>query len=211
MPRRVTTLELVLPPRTPGVSAAGWLVAALCAEILEGRLRPGARLPATRELARQYGLSRGTIVTAFEHLKAEGYVEGSAGSGTFVSQVIPDDLLRVARRSGGPVQSPVPRAAHRRLSAIARRVRLFPGYTIRPVRAFRANHPALDLFPTTLWARVAARRLRRASTHLLLGTDPMGYRPLQEAVADYLRSSRGVRCAPGQIAIVSGVQEALDM
>ncbi|MEO8139338.1 MAG: PLP-dependent aminotransferase family protein [Gemmatimonadota bacterium] len=209
MPKRTTTLELVLPAREPGVSAARWLVGSLRAEILGGRLRPGSRLPATRDLARQYGLSRGTLVSAFERLKSEGYIEGSIGSGTFVSEVLPDDLLQVARRADAP---PVPkRGRDRRLSAFARRVQLFPGYTIRPVRAFRANHPALDLFPTTLWAQVAARRLRRATTQLLLGTDPMGYRPLQEVVADYLRTSRGVQCQPEQIAIVSGVQEALDV
>jgi GntR family transcriptional regulator/MocR family aminotransferase len=209
MPKRTATLELVLSPRKPGVTAARWLVGALRTEILEGRLRPGSRLPATRDLARQYGLSRGTIVAAFEQLKSEGYVEGSVGSGTFVSRVVPDELLQVARRDGMP--APPRGTAERRLSGFARRVQLFPGYTIRPVRAFRANHPALDLFPTALWAQVASRRLRRASTQMLLGTDPMGYRPLQEAVADYLRTSRGVHCVTEQVAIVSGVQEALDL
>src|SRR5262249_26785986 len=81
----------------------------------------------------------------------------------------------------------------------------------RPSRAFRPNLPALDLFPTTLWAQVAARRLRRASANLLLGCGPLGYPPLQEAVCGYLGTSRGVVCRPGQIAIVSGVQEALDL
>ena len=64
-------------------------------EILEGRLRPGTRLPATRDLGRQYQLSRGTIVNAFDLLKSEGYLEGSVGSGTYVSKVLPDELLRV--------------------------------------------------------------------------------------------------------------------
>jgi GntR family transcriptional regulator/MocR family aminotransferase len=90
-------------------------------------------------------------------------------------------------------------------------VTLFPGFAFRPTRAFRTDQPALDLFPTTLWAQLAGRRLRRATTALLLGCDPMGYRPLQEAVADYLRTSRGVKCSPEQVAIVSGVQEALDL
>src|SRR5690242_16628940 len=72
-----------------------WLYAALRGEILEGRLRPGTRLPATRDLATRYELSRGTVVTAFEQLRAEGYVEGKVGSGTRVSSVLPDDLLNV--------------------------------------------------------------------------------------------------------------------
>ncbi|HMJ22585.1 MAG TPA: PLP-dependent aminotransferase family protein, partial [Terriglobales bacterium] len=60
-------------------------------------------------------------------------------------------------------------------------------------------------------AQVAARRLRRVSRNLLLGCDPLGYLPLRRAVADYLSTSRGVRCDPEQVAIVSGVQEALDL
>jgi GntR family transcriptional regulator/MocR family aminotransferase len=71
--------------------------------------------------------------------------------------------------------------------------------------------PALELFPTNLWAQIAARRLRRASTNFLLGCEPLGYYPLREAVADYLRTSRGANCDPEQVAIVAGVQEALDL
>jgi GntR family transcriptional regulator/MocR family aminotransferase len=81
---------------------------------------------------------------------------------------------------------------------------------VKPIRAFRANEPALDQFPTTLWAQVAARRLRRVSAKLLAGGDPLGYRPLREAVAEYLSTSRGVKCTAEQVLIVSGAQEALD-
>lgn len=199
----------MLPPRTPGTPAYRWLQTALRAEILEGRLRPGARLPATRELASLYGLSRGTIVYAFEQLQAEGYVQGSVGSGTYVSKVLPDDLLQVARHAGTP--APPPKRPPRSLSTYGVRVRPFPSLDLRPARAFRTNQPALDLFPTTLWAQLTARRWRRASATLLHGCGPMGYRPLQEAVADYLHTSRGVRCLPEQVAILSGVQEALDL
>src|SRR5207248_3470116 len=80
----------------------------------------------------------------------------------------------------------------------------------RTVRAFRANQPALDAFPTTLWAQVAARRLRRVSASLLAGGESLGYRPLREAVADYLNTARGVKCSAEQILIVSGTEEALD-
>src|ERR1700733_8939531 len=209
MAKRTTTPALMLPVREPGIPAHRWLGTALRAEILEGRLRPGARLPATRELASQYGLSRGTIVGAFEQLKAEGYLEGTVGSGTYVNAVLPDELLQVALKAG-PAR-PVRQAARRDLSAFGERARPVPPYTFGAPRAFRANQPALALFPTALWAQVAARRLRRASANLLLGCDPLGYRPLQAAVAEVLRTSRGVKCAPEQIAIVSGVQEALDL
>ncbi|HJS47624.1 MAG TPA: PLP-dependent aminotransferase family protein, partial [Gemmatimonadales bacterium] len=102
----------------------------------------------------------------------------------------------------------------RRLSACAGRLGdlgWFEEHHADRVRAFRANQPALDLFPTALWAQVAARRLRRAPPGLLLGCEPMGHLLLREEVARYLVTSRGARCAPEQVAIVSGVQEALDV
>jgi GntR family transcriptional regulator/MocR family aminotransferase len=222
MAKRTTTFPLMLPPRDAATPAYRWLCTALRAEILEGRLRPGARLPATRDLAGQAGLSRGTIVSAFEQLKAEGYLEGSVGSGTYVNKVLPDELLHVRRKAGAPPSldagvmgaggaGPLPPKRQRRVSGFGRRVTALPAYSVPPARAFRTDQPALDLFPTTLWAQIAARRLRRASTSLLLGCGPLGYRPLQEAVADYLTASRGVTCVPEQVAIVSGVQEALDL
>jgi len=186
-----------------------WLCAAVRAEILEGRLRPGSRLPGTRDLADRYGLSRGTIVNAFEQLRSEGYVEGSVGSGTYVSKILPDTLLQVPRQDGAPPRAPRPQRRH--LSDYGRRVRPFPVLEARPSRAFRVNLPALDLFPAALWAQITARRLRRVSTSLLRGCDPLGYPPLQEAVAGYLSTSRGVKCAPEQVMIVSGAQEALDL
>ncbi|HWS70574.1 MAG TPA: PLP-dependent aminotransferase family protein [Thermoanaerobaculia bacterium] len=209
MPKKTTTFERMLPARDAATPAYRWLYEALRVEILQGRLRPGARLPGTRDLARQHGLSRGTIVAAFDQLAAEGYVEGSVGSGTYVSSVLPDELLHVGR-STRSTDAPA-RAPKRHLSGYARRVQLFPGYEDRPTRAFRANLPALDLFPMTLWTQLAARRLRRASVPLLRGCDPLGYTPLREAIADYLTSSRGVRCTADEVAIVGGAQEALDL
>ena len=210
MTKHASSFALALPPRDTSMPAARWLSSALRDEILEGRLRPGSRLPSSRDLALQHGLSRGTVVSAFEQLRSEGYVEGSIGSGTYISSVLPDDLLQVRQRRAA-LREPVAVPARRVLSDFARRAALFPGFEPGPIRAFRVHLPALDLFPTTLWAQLAGRRLRRATTSLLLGSDPMGYPPLQRAVADYLVASRGVKCAPEQIAILSGTQEALDL
>ncbi|HMA40604.1 MAG TPA: PLP-dependent aminotransferase family protein [Gemmatimonadales bacterium] len=211
MPKRAGTIALTLPPRDPGTPAYRWLSDALRRAILEGRLRPGVRLPASRDLAGPYGLSRGTIVSAFEQLRSEGYISGRVGSGTYVNRILPDDLLHVTRDRGRTTQPPAHGSAPPRLSAYGRRVRPFPGLSGPPARAFRTDQPALDLLPTTLWAQLAGRRLRRVSTDLLLGCEPMGYRPLREAVAAYLQASRGVRGGARQIAIVSGAQQALDL
>ena len=206
MPREATSLPLSLPAPAAAVPLYRWLYDQLRTAILNGRLKPGARLPATRDLAEVYKLSRATIVSAFEQLRSEGYVEGRPGSGTYVSKVLPEQLLQV----GGARQER--RLPHRRisLSAYAKRLQPFRSPPAQPVRAFRANQPALDLFPTALWAQVAARRLRRVSTKLLTGGETLGYRPLREAVAEYLNTSRGVKCAADQVLIVSGAQEGLD-
>jgi GntR family transcriptional regulator/MocR family aminotransferase len=183
-----------------------WLYEELRTAILTGRLRPGSRLPATRDLAEQYGISRPTIVTAFEQLRSEGYVEGKVGSGTYVSKTLPDELLQAPREKSVAGT----RRRGIRLSAYARRLQPLARSVPRPARAFRASQPALDAFPMTLWTQVAARRLRRASAQLLAGGEALGFRPLREAVADYLNTSRGVKCTADQVLIISGVQQALD-
>ena len=155
MVKRAATFELALPRKDSTAPAYRWLYAALRASILEGRLPPAARLPATRDLARQYRLSRGTIVNAIDQLKSEGYVQARTGSGTYVSSTLPDELLQV-RSNAQPSLSPQPqqpRNQPRKFSAYAKRVHLFPNFAPHPTRAFRPNLPALDLFPTTLWAQ----------------------------------------------------------
>src|SRR5436190_1345524 len=177
---------------------------------LEGGLRPGARLPATRDLAREYGVARGTAVAVFDELAAQGYLRSVVGSGTFVNDTLPVDLSPSARNAAAPPPAGASGATAAR-SPFARRANSFGALTPGPARAFRTDLPALDLFPTTLWAQVAGRRLRRATANDLRGCEALGYPPLRAAVADYLRTARGVRCDAAQIAIVSGAQEALDL
>ncbi len=209
MAKRSSSFELALGDRNSEKSACSWLYEAIRTKVLTGSLRTGTRLPATRDLAHQHGLSRGTVVNAFERLKSEGYIESNVGSGTYVRGVLPETVLHVTvRKTARP--APV-RDRAIPMSDYSKRAKLFPGYENRPVRAFRSNLPALDLFPAELWSQVTARCLRRASTSLLMGCEPLGYRPLREAIAEYLNSSRGLKCSAEQVAIVSGVQEALDL
>jgi GntR family transcriptional regulator/MocR family aminotransferase len=195
MPRDASALDLPLTDRPAGRTLAQWLYEALRTAILDGRLGRGARLPATRDLARQYGVARGTVVTVFEQLQSEGYVTSRVGSGTRVSDQIPEDLWQPAPA----------RAAVRQPPPASR----FPPPT--PLRPFHPFEPALDQFPMELWTRIAARRLRRATRALLGRGDVRGYAPLREAIAAYLGSSRGVRCIADQVVIVSGAQQALDL
>jgi GntR family transcriptional regulator / MocR family aminotransferase len=159
-------------------------------------LKPATRLPSSRDLARQYGVSRGTVVAAFEQLQAEGYLRSRIGAGTYVCDWLPDDILL---------------ANHPRLHAVRQQAEPAPQAESGPARAFRANLPAVEAFPIEVWTRVASRRFRRASRSLFASGDVCGYRPLREVVADYLGASRGVKCIAEQVVIVSGAQQALDL
>jgi GntR family transcriptional regulator/MocR family aminotransferase len=96
------------------------------------------------------------------------------------------------------------------LSRLAARLVPVPVANASPPRAFRCE-PALDEFPIALWAQIATRCMRRATQSLLADSDSRGYRPLREAVADYLGPARGVTCSADQIIIVSGIQHGLDL
>jgi GntR family transcriptional regulator/MocR family aminotransferase len=210
MPKASSPFPFALAARPKGMAAARWLYESLRGAILAGRLGQGARLPTTRELSRHYGLARGTVVTAFENLKAEGYVNATVGSGTYVSCVLPESLLYAPRAAKARDTRRRP-ARPRRLSALAQRLSPLFGYPEGRTPAFRIGQPALEEFPTSLWAQVAARRMRMASVKQLLGCDALGYAPLREAIADYLVTSRGVHGTPRQVAIVSGTLEALSL
>jgi len=195
-----------------GQSVRRWLEKELRVAILEGRLRSGSRLPSTRQLARQHGLARGTVVGAFAQLEAEGYIESRQGAGSFVARRLPDEWFKVAPTE----QRLAVHAASARpaLSEFSRRIVATGNWWSRPnrqVTVFRTGEPALDAFPIDLWSRLAARRLRLASRTLLGTGDPRGYLPLREAIADYLGSVRGVRCSPEEVLIVSGTQRSLDL
>ena len=154
MVKRATVFELVLPLRDSGISANRWLYGALRAEILEGRLRPGSRLPATRDLARQYGLARGTIVNAFEQLKSEGYVDGNVGSGTYVSKILPDELLQIPRDDA-------PEAREARRETVGH----------RHVGGSELRALAHGIFPPLLMSGGLAEALPAAATRSALPTD----------------------------------------
>jgi GntR family transcriptional regulator/MocR family aminotransferase len=207
--KRAGSFGLALPVRDRRAPPRRWFYDALRTAILQGQLRPGVRLPSTRELAKVYGTSRGTVVNAFAQLASEGYIEGAVGAGTYVSAVLPEHLLEVVRPA--VTREAAERGPRRRVSAYAARVRGFRTAELPPSCAFQSNVPALDQFPTAEWAQLASRLLRRASASVLYGCAPPGYSPLRQAVAEYLATSRGVSCQPDQVIIVSGVQEALDV
>jgi GntR family transcriptional regulator/MocR family aminotransferase len=181
--------------------------------ILSGQLRPGTRLPSTRLLADELALSRNTIMLAFEQLLIEGYLDGKAGSGTFVAEELPEKLLRAER---GPRKRPR-LATPRRMPTLSHQGEILAGARVEaglvhsePL-AFCPALPALDAFPYETWGRLVSRRWRRDAGRLLGYGELAGYRPLREAIADYVASARSVRCTAEQVIITAGAQQALDL
>jgi GntR family transcriptional regulator / MocR family aminotransferase len=208
MAKTTSSFDLVVGERQPGTVLFMWVYNEVRSAILDGRLKRGMRLPSTRELAQLYGVSRGTVVNAFEQLHAEGYLEGNVGAGTYVNTLLPEDLLQVKRGSNS---LNVANRQRPTLSQYAQRLRQAADARSQPARAFRAAEPGLDAFPITLWSQIASRRLRGATRALLADVDAGGYRPLREAVANYLGTARGVKCTTDQVIIVAGIQQGLDL
>src|SRR5215510_8545075 len=98
--RSPKALELAVADPVPETALWQWLYQEIRAGILDGRLRRGTRVPATRALAQRYGVSRGTVVTAFDQLTAEGYLDGRVGDGTYVSVRLPEDFTTPASSRG---------------------------------------------------------------------------------------------------------------
>jgi GntR family transcriptional regulator/MocR family aminotransferase len=153
--------------------------AALREAVQSGRLAAGTRIPATRTLAQQLGLSRGTVVAAFDQLTAEGYLTATPGVGTVVSTLPPS--------AAAPAPSPPPAPA---------RLDLNPG------------NPDIDRFPAAAWLR-SSRRVLSSPAQVLRYGDPRGSIALREALAAYLGRTRGVRCTPENVVITSGSVQAL--
>ncbi len=176
--------------------------------ILEGIVRPGARLPSSRALAADLGVSRTTTLLAFEQLMAEGYLATQHGSGTFVSRELPDGLPR--GRQTRPVGMPKHPPLSRRMAALgavppsAKRV-------AGPPRPFRLGVPALDLFPVQIWSRLASSRLRSVTSVQLDYGSSAGLLALREAIVDYVCASRGTECTVDQIQVVAGSQSGLSL
>lgn len=189
---------------------------ALRAAIVHGGLRGGARVPATRALAGDLGISRNTVSQAYDQLHAEGYLERRLRGGTFVARVLPDHLLRPRRpdpRGLPPVQSaPAARPLSARGAALVSLTLPSSVNTTVPPRPFRPGVPALDAFPVALWARLTARHWRRMQHRRSLAYGhSAGLRALREAIARHLAAARGVRCSAEQVVIVGGSQQALDL
>jgi GntR family transcriptional regulator/MocR family aminotransferase len=190
---------------------------ALRAEILSRRLTPGARLPSTRSLAADLGVSRNVAMLAYDQLLGEGYARARTGSGTIVAPALPDAwsaAVTAAAPPEGPPHRPAPRLARAGIRALAigraAPLRWDLGRPPLPYD-FRFGRPAFGDFPHELWCRMLGRRARAAGRRELDYGPPHGRAELREALAERLRRFRGIDASPDRIVIVNGSQQALDL
>ncbi|MEP5728213.1 MAG: PLP-dependent aminotransferase family protein [Sulfitobacter sp.] len=177
--------------------------------ILSGGLRAGERMPASRTLAREIGVSRTTVIDAVEKLVAEGMLVSRVGAGTFVS-----DILEQQRPLPADFKTPVAAAAKPRLSHAIEHA--FQGYAPRSwlphkARAFVTALPAIDAFPISQWARISARHLRADREDIMGYGHPQGHQGLRDAIASHLNAARGIKCDPQQIYVTCGAQHAFSL
>lgn len=183
---------------------------ALRRSILEGRLTPGSRLPATRALARDLGVSRNVVLLAYDHLYSEGYVEGRVGAGTFVAKELPE----VSFEAPGSQATPPPRLPPRLAGFGQRATALNPAARRRgtppPGVELRFDFKYGEVVPDgkilSLWRRLLGRSAEEIDLNY---ASAAGWPRLRRALAEYVRRNRGISCTGDQIVVVNGSQQAL--
>lgn len=167
--------------------------------ILSGRITAGSRLPSTRSLAAETGVSRTTTLAAYDQLTAEGYLDNRVGAGAFVTGDLPDTVL-----AAPPVPNRLP--AHPPTPG--------PGHVDRPrarPRAFDTGMADRDAFALDEWVRSLVRSHRLLDRDVLFDRAVGGFAPLREAIAGHLRAMRGFDCAAEQVVVTAGAQEAVTL
>ncbi len=182
--------------------------------ILSGRLSPAQRLPSTRSIANDLSISRNTVANAFDQLLAEGYLEGRVGAGSYVSKLLPEEQLSTKNNNQDNINDGLNIGNNRRKRGLSKRGNKLSSLRRKQQKrtlAFSPGLPDVDDFPFDIWSRLMSKAWRRPPLDLLTNQEPAGYRPLREAIADYLRTARGVICDADQVIIVSGAQQAIGL
>jgi GntR family transcriptional regulator/MocR family aminotransferase len=204
----LTTSLLIRIDLRTGVALQQQIYSGIRCAILDGILPPRTRIPSSRALADDLGVSRTTTLLAFEQLIAEGYLAARRGSSTFVAHELPDDL---------PATITPCHAAHLKHPSLSRRAAGLsatppPARRIGgPPRAFRIGTPAVDLFPVRLWSQLVNRRLRNVTMAQLDYGDTAGFPELRDAIAHQVQTARGTRCAADDVVVVPGARRGLEL
>ena len=181
-------------------------------ELVSGSFNDNSsRLPSSRALAADLGISRFTVNLALSRLHAEGYLRAKIGSGTFLTEALPETFLSAGTTNAArPLERP-PRLSDRVRNIPDNRVgKQFDfGIAGPPGVSFVPAVAALDEFPIEIWERLRAQVLAQKGAHLLQYASSRGDPELRKALATYLCDYRGARCGPDQIIITAGTQQAM--
>jgi len=170
--------------------------------ILDRRLRPGDRLPPSRELARELVVARGTVTVAYERLAVEGFVEVRQGAGTFVSELAAQaGRDKPTQRSSGVLQ---PRQ-------IWESIVLPTVFDKPPQFDFRTGLCDASLFPDREWRQAVTRALRSSTTTAGAYEHPAGHRDLRTAIVRHIGISRSVKASADDVIVTNGTQQAFDL
>lgn len=180
--------------------------------ILSRELPAGSRVPSSRLLAAELGIARNTVTQVFEQLVLEGYVTSATGRGTFVAESAPDDVIGLdAAPSPEQTAAPSEADAPRTLSTRGARLIAGAGVSRRQGGAFMPGVPDVSRFPARVWSRLNAKYWRAPRPDLLTYAPGGGLSLLRHVLADYLHTSRSVRCTPEQIVITTGIHQSIDL
>ena len=179
--------------------------------IAEGQLRAGQRVPSTRALAAELKVSRLPVLSAYEQLHAEGYLETFTGAGTCVAGAIPQGAPEPTRRRRRAGATAPDATAPRRIAARAAAMAGPEQTWLESQGAFRIGLPALEAFPHGVWSRLVSRHARQGDVDALAYGDALGHLPLREAIADYLRTVRAVRADASQVMVTTGAQHGVQI
>jgi GntR family transcriptional regulator/MocR family aminotransferase len=179
--------------------------------VLDGSLAAGVRLPASRDLAREFALARNTVMHAYAQLTAEGYLSTLTGSGTYVASVLPERSQQPA-----PVHLRAPGASAGRATGSALSVRGQalagePRASVSHWGAFVPGVPDVTEFPHRRFAQLLARWQRHAPPEWRSYVSGGGHPALRAALVEHLRETRSVHCEPDQIVIAEGSHQAIDL
>lgn len=185
-------------------------------QISTGSLKSGMLMPSTRLLSVQLGLSRNTIILAYDRLIVEGYLYSKKTVGTFVNPNLPEDSLMLMddktrgamkhmRGKGEPLKKKQPVVFEGQVQA------LFNPYRDQLDIDYWVGRPDPNSFPTEIWRKLTMRNLSHSGTSMTEYHDPAGIFELRKAIAEHLRPARGINTTPEQIIIVNGIQEALNL
>jgi GntR family transcriptional regulator/MocR family aminotransferase len=201
--RQAFPLDAIGVDRTSTEPLQRQLYRALATMIRERVLPAGSELPSTRELALDLALGRNTVVAAYDQLATEGYLTNRPGARSVVVD-LPAQPARPNEVAAAPTNLKLSRSGETLLRQ--------PVHHGAPGRhAFHPGMPDARNFPFGVWARLLARRASFAGESLFGTYHVTGLPALQDAIARYLASARGVRCAPEQIIVTTGAQAAFDL